>query len=529
VPYYRFLLSKIIATVTLISMTVLCLPSPVFALSIRELFQNKVESSDRFINDINTKADGAVNKVSAAVTFYTKQGFSTVEKLTGLSTQNQLYSYSKDNWLKTIGFGLGVLEGTKDFAVGTVSLLAYLESSPARAVTLAYNVQERPHEYKEKAIGGGRMVAGILANPVPLAGGVYQWGKNTYVEARQDPLKFGQLQGEVATFAVSLLLGGSQVKALTMSTKAVNTAKTGSIMKNTASLANTGMFKHLELGGLIPDFSHLNFGLAGTLVLAASTGKSIGGSTFKGATIKPHLFSATSAETANKVTRSTVASAETKTAGKYPLDVEKLQSGILKNPDYLWIRELDVPNSLLRHYYEWGKKQFVIVEKTLLPKEKEAISRYTVCAGPYNRYLRGVDGRSTPQLKNDLQLIRNGLNKCSIPEPIIVFRGTTKSCLGELANLPPEKLVGKEIVEKGLLSTSTYPRHNFIGVRNGLAMVIKVPKGTKGAFLGELSALPHEAEVLFPSGQKMIIKEADWILDQGKWPDGIQIVAELQK
>ena len=552
----------IVATILLLAWVLFCVPTPALALDfkIREFFGNKVERSDRFIDNFNEKADGIVNDSINSVSFYTRQGFSALETLTGLSEQNQLYRYSKNNWLKTIGFGLGVLEGTKDFTAGTASLLAYLESSPARVVTLAYNVQERPQEYKEKALSGGKTVAGILANPVPLVGGLYQWGKNTYVEARQDPLKMGQLQGEVATFGATLLLGGSQVRALTASNKAINTAKAGSMMENAASLANTGAlantgtiasagtlantgvvvpggilakvtaaYKNMDIGGLIPDFSRLNFGLAGTPVLAASTGKSIGGITLKGAMPKHYLYSETTAATSNKAV-STFASAETKTAVKYPLDVEKLQRGVLKNPEYFWIRELCVPTSLLRNYYEWGKKQFEIVERILLPQEKEAISRYTVNARPYNSVLRGADEKVSPQITTDLQHITNGLNKCSITEPIYVFRGTTKTCLGRLACLPPERLVGQEIVEKGLMSTSMYPRPAFIGGwnGNGLAMVIKVPEGTKGAYLGDLSALPHEAEVLFPPGQKLIIKEADWILDQATWPDGIHLVVELQ-
>jgi hypothetical protein len=429
-------------------------------------------------------------------------------------------------------------------------------------------VQERPQEYKEKVISGGKTVATILANPGPLVGGVYQWGKNTYVEARRDPLKYGQLQGEVATFGVSLLLGGSQVKALTMSTKAVNTAKTGTLINtgaltktgtvahtgtlantgtiaSTSTLANTGMvvpggilakvtapFKHIEIGTLIPDFSHLNFGLAGTPVLAASTGKSIGGITLKGATPKPYQLSATSAETANKVVSTTAASAEIKTAVKYPLDVEKLPSGILKNPEYSWIRELcapDIPNTFMDDLYWWGKNQFQTWEKRLLPQEKDAITRYTKNVEPYNEVLRGLfEGQASPKIMRDIGLITDALNKGSIPEPILVFRGTSKKILGELAYLSPEKIVGKEIFEKGFLSTSLYPKQGFINQWNGLSMVIKVPKGTQGAYLGNLG-LMNEAEVLFPPGQKMIIREAKWLKDQDWWPDGLQIVVELQK
>ncbi|MGI6607102.1 MAG: hypothetical protein ACOX2X_08705 [Peptococcia bacterium] len=78
-------------------------------LELRDFFRAKVEKSDQFIDNFNEKADGIVNDSIGSVSFYTRQGFSALETFTGLSEQNQLYSFSKNNWLKTIGLGLGVI------------------------------------------------------------------------------------------------------------------------------------------------------------------------------------------------------------------------------------------------------------------------------------------------------------------------------------------------------------------------------------------------------------------------------------
>lgn len=244
--------------------TISCLVQPVFAfdfdidldINIRGFFQKRVQACDQFIQSINTKADSFVDRVSGSASFFTRQGFSTLETFTGLSEENELYRYSKNNWLKTIGFGLGAFEGTKDLATGTVSLLAYLDSSPARAINLAYNLQERPQEYKEKAISAGKTVTGIIANPLPLLNGIYQFGKNTYMEVQKDPLKKGKLQGEIAVFGASLLLGAGQVRTVAAAgtaTKSINTAKSVNTAKSiiTAKSIHTAKsINPVKVGGL---------------------------------------------------------------------------------------------------------------------------------------------------------------------------------------------------------------------------------------------------------------------------------------
>lgn len=461
----------IVAYTTLLAMGLLCISPPVFGIEfkLREFFQNKVDTSDEFIKSFNEKADGLVNVSAGLVSLLTRKGFSALEKRTGLSAQNQLYREGKKNNLEKIGFGLGVLEGTKDFATGTVSLLAYLNSSPSRTINLAYNVKERPQEYKKKVINGGKTVAGILTNPLPLLGGIYQWGKNTFAEAQKDPLKMGKLQGEAAVFGSTLLLGGGQVKAA----------------------GKAGKIKHCVT---MP-------------VLTVSAGESVGVSArFKGmiGNLSGYL--------------------KTK---KYPFEVEKLNN-ILNNPEYTWISKIEKPVWYNDDLLQWGTQNFRQWKNRLLPEEKEALKSYTKDNELLNYVAReGVNEIYAQPLQREIALITSALKEAKVPETILAFRGTTKMALGEFAHLTPEELIGKTIIEKGFLSTSLYPRKHFIDLENGLHMVIIVPKGTKGAYLGSLSKYPLEGEGLFPPRYKMIIREAKYLDNQKFWPDGIQIVTEI--
>jgi hypothetical protein len=66
-------------------------------------------------------------------------------------------------------------------------------------------------------------------------------------------------------------------------------------------------------------------------------------------------------------------------------------------------------------------------------------------------------------------------------------------------------MVGKVVEDKGFMSTSMLKNSSFNG---DVKMKINVPKGTNGAYVGEISHYPNEAELLLDKGQKMIITEA---------------------
>lgn len=69
--------------------------------------------------------------------------------------------------------------------------------------------------------------------------------------------------------------------------------------------------------------------------------------------------------------------------------------------------------------------------------------------------------------------------------------------------LPDNMLVGRVISDRGFMSTSL-ERNSAFG--KGMLLEIEVPKGSHGAYVGDISAAGHyESEVLFDAGQKMRI------------------------
>ncbi|MGI6607105.1 MAG: ADP-ribosyltransferase [Peptococcia bacterium] len=523
----KTLKGRIFPFVFLLAFFAQSVPSPALALpttelnsKIRDFFQAKVKSSNQFIDNLNKTADGLVNNSIGTVSFYTRQGFSTLETLTGLSEQNQLYRYSKNNWQKTIGLGLGVIKGTKDFATGTVFLLAYLESSPARTIALAYNVLERPQEYKEKAISGGKTVAGILANPVPLVGGIYQWGKSTYVEAQKDPLKLGQLQGEVGVFGASLFVGGGQLKAIGAANKARKVAVTGSIAKNTSPV------KKFNWAALIPDLPTINLGFGSAIPVGVGAGKGITAKITSGfPQTKNMVFTSSVADSGRLKAIKTSADGRFSIT-EYPFLV-KSRGSILKSndPKYAWIKDLTTTSEMRACLREWGKSAFTPWRNLLTKEEKAAIFDYTFSSKLVNPILRGINKDYNPAALEQIKLISSGLQKAELPE-MYLFRGSGYRFLGDLEGLPMNELIGKTVEMKGFVSTSLFPNALFV---DGVQIVIKVPRGVNGGYLGldDLSRFPLESEVLLQYGQKLKILEVQQLPEEIWYKGGLHIVAEI--
>ena len=157
---------------------------------------------------------------------------------------------------------------------------------------------------------------------------------------------------------------------------------------------------------------------------------------------------------------------------------------------------------------KWGIEVFSSWRNELTESEVDSIFRYT--EDDYyeniNAVLRGVElyfEGGNQKIMEDLSL---AMNKASIPEAIRVYRGTSIEALGPSKYLPPAELVGKIITEKAFMSTSMIKDSAF-NYKN-LILYIDVPAGTKGAFIGNISNLPSEVEVLLNREQDMIIKKA---------------------
>lgn len=162
---------------------------------------------------------------------------------------------------------------------------------------------------------------------------------------------------------------------------------------------------------------------------------------------------------------------------------------------------------------EWGQ-EFEDWSFDLLDEEADAITCYT--ENKYykniNSVLRGLEKEFHVGNAEIVENISKALNKCELPEDIIVHRITSQTILGDIKSLPLEDMVDNIIKEKAFMSTSLLEKSTFTG---NLKLIIEAPKGSTAAYIADLSRCFTEYEVLFDKGQEMMIKSATQ-LDNGQ-------------
>ena len=126
-----------------------------------------------------------------------------------------------------------------------------------------------------------------------------------------------------------------------------------------------------------------------------------------------------------------------------------------------------------------------------------------------NNSLRGME-TATPENAQRINTLKQTLDNSSLPQDMTLYRGTTTNALGDLKGLAPEDLVGKTFVENGFMSTST---SSSVGnaFKYDMQITINAAKGSHAMDISSISNYTHEAEVLFSSGQEMIITGAEKI------------------
>lgn len=143
---------------------------------------------------------------------------------------------------------------------------------------------------------------------------------------------------------------------------------------------------------------------------------------------------------------------------------------------------------------------------SLSPEGKEAVKDYTGTAYVnINATLRGIQKQFEPGNYEKALHLHESLQSASIPTNCTVYRGASSKALGALRMLPDNMLIGKVISDKGFMSTSIDRNSAFGG---DTLLVIDVPKGSHGAYVGDISSFGHyESEVLFDVGSKMRITD----------------------
>ena len=145
-------------------------------------------------------------------------------------------------------------------------------------------------------------------------------------------------------------------------------------------------------------------------------------------------------------------------------------------------------------------------QKELSENEKKAVQDYTKEYPNYykniNAKLRGKDFFWDNGNRDRAELIHQALQKSSVPCDCTVYRGASFAALGKYKNLSDNELIGKVLLDKGFMSTSTIKGSEFSG---DIKLEILVPKGSKGGYLGNGISVAGESEheMLFDKGRRL--------------------------
>lgn len=136
-----------------------------------------------------------------------------------------------------------------------------------------------------------------------------------------------------------------------------------------------------------------------------------------------------------------------------------------------------------------------------------------------NQYLRNNDKGVRSESIQNAEILKNMIDRNIVSEPFTVKRGTDFTAMNRLFGSDAWKkegynVSGKIIMDSGFFATTPDLHGGFGG---GIQMYIDIPSGTKGVYLGDLSAAPDEKEFLLQCGTEFIVDRVEVKYD--KWGD----------
>lgn len=160
--------------------------------------------------------------------------------------------------------------------------------------------------------------------------------------------------------------------------------------------------------------------------------------------------------------------------------------------------------------------------KTLTIEEQTIVTKYTQTYHYLNERLRNLTylgGRPESEYHNDLPILTNVLNKMSLPQGMVVRRGTDDYSIRALGKNLSNVNVGDEFVDGAFLSTAM---HRTKGLGGAYNMIIVMPKGTKGLFAEPFTHYNDHNKFDFETGNlwdgtsvETIGREFEWIAQRG--------------
>lgn len=165
-----------------------------------------------------------------------------------------------------------------------------------------------------------------------------------------------------------------------------------------------------------------------------------------------------------------------------------------------------IRNNNLREMESWCDDWL----RAISSAERNGVEVYTGSAYVnMNEYLRGQ--RTTTRYADEIKQATAALKKASLPEEVIVRRGSDYNMLSELgvdiSEANKDKLIGAIVTDKGFMSTSPASGGGFSG---DIEYVVKVPKGSQAMYVDTISRHRGEEELLINRGGKYIIEDVEF-------------------
>ena len=165
-----------------------------------------------------------------------------------------------------------------------------------------------------------------------------------------------------------------------------------------------------------------------------------------------------------------------------------------------------IRNNNLREMESWCDDWLRVISSA----ERNGVEVYTGSAYiDMNMYLRGQ--RSSTSYVKEIKQATAALKKASLPEEVIVRRGSDYNMLRELgvdiSEANKDKLIGAIVTDKGFMSTSPASGGGFSG---DIEYVVKVPKRSQAMYVDTISRHCGEEELLINRGGKYVIEDVEF-------------------
>lgn len=165
-----------------------------------------------------------------------------------------------------------------------------------------------------------------------------------------------------------------------------------------------------------------------------------------------------------------------------------------------------IRNNNLREMERWCDTWLNVISSA----ERNGVEAYTGSAYlNMNDYLRKLKGST--RYEDEIKQATAALKKASLPEEVIVRRGSDYNMLRELGvdvtESNKDRIIGGVVQELGFLSTSPDPNGGFSG---DIEYIIKIPKGSQAMYVDTISRHHGEKELLINRGGKYVIEDVEF-------------------